>query len=317
MKKGGIVGLLVLIIVAVLIGAVLFFQNVNVAVLNPQGEIARQQRDLIVFTTLLGMSVILPVFAMLGIFAWKYREGNHKARYRPDWDGDKRLEAIWWGIPCVIILILSIVTWQTSHQLDPYKSLSSTVNPVKVQVVALQWKWLFIYPDFGVASVNYMHIPEKTPIDLTVTSDAPMNAFWVPSLGGQVYAMSGMSAKLHLMADHTGDYKGSSANVSGKGFANMAFTVHSSSPADFTTWTKHVKGSSDSLDMAVYTKLALPASINKPVFYALKEDTLYDKIVMKYMMPTSHKHDEQKTPAETNVPAEHNHSSNMPAMEGL
>jgi cytochrome o ubiquinol oxidase subunit 2 len=313
-KKGIIVGLLLLIVLGVVIGAGFFFQHFNVAVLNPEGEVARHQRDLIVFTTLLGFSVIIPVFGMLGIFAWRFREGNKKAKYRPNWDGNKTLETIWWGIPCVIILVLSVVTWRTSHELDPFKALNSEVKPVNIQVVALQWKWLFIYPDQGVASANFLQIPEKTPVNLTVTADSPMNAIWIPALGGQVYAMSGMSTKLHLMADHTGDFKGSSANVSGKGFADMAFTVRAASKVDFNGWISQIESASTSLDMAAYTKLAQPASLAQPATYVLKDTNLYDKIVMKYMMPTINKDSSNER-----EPTTHGHSdmTHMPAMEGM
>src|SRR4051812_406278 len=187
LKKSIKIILPILLVGSVIVaGASFFFQHYNVDVLNPQGDIARQQRNLIAFTTALGMTVVVPVFIMLGLFAWKFREGNHKAKYRPEWDGNTWLEVIWWGIPILIILILSVVTWRTSHDLDPYKALDSKVKPVEVQVVALQWKWLFIYPEQKIASVNLLQIPEKTPINFTITSDAPMNSFWIPSLGSQV-----------------------------------------------------------------------------------------------------------------------------------
>jgi cytochrome o ubiquinol oxidase subunit 2 len=277
--------LVCLVAIAIVSAAIVFFSQVNVAVLNPKGEIADKQRSLMLFTLLLSAIVVVPVFALLGIIAWKYREGNTKAHYRPNWDSNRLLETIWWGIPCAIILVLGIVTWQSSHELDPYKALNSSVPPINVQVVALQWKWLFIYPDLRVASVNYLAIPEHTPINFTVTADAPMNSFWIPSLGGQVYAMSGMSTQLHLMADTTGDFKGSSANISGTGFAQMAFMTHASTQADFSSWVQKAQAASG-LDMTVYTKLAQP-STTTPASYSLKDVWLYDKILMKYMAPMS------------------------------
>lgn len=320
MKKLIKIILPILLIGSVIAAGIFYFQQFNVAVLNPQGDIARQQRDLIVFTVALGAFVVIPVFIMLGLFAWKFREGNIKAKYRPDWDGNKWFEAIWWGIPCAIILVLSIITWQTSHSLDPYKALVSDVKPVNVQVVALQWKWLFIYPDQGVASVNLLQIPEKTPINFTITSDAPMNSFWIPSLGSQVYAMSGMSTKLHLIADKTGDYRGSSANISGEGFADMAFTARSSSKTDFDTWVKRVKNTSTTLDQAKYDKVAQPASLDKPAYYVVKDANLYDRIVMKYMAPMNHEEDKKDKATEEEVPTEHDHSNmnhDMHNMEGM
>jgi cytochrome o ubiquinol oxidase subunit 2 len=275
----------VALILSVVAGAILFFQGVDVAVLNPQGEIADQQRAILIFASALSLIVVVPVYTLLAVFAWRYRATNKKAKYRPEWASNKLLESIWWGIPCVLILILAIVAWRTSHELDPYRPLESDTRPLEVQVVAMQWKWLFIYPEQQVASVNLLQVPEKTPINLTLTSDAPMNAFWVPSLGSQVYAMSGMSSKLHLIADNTGDYHGSSANISGEGFSDMAFTVRASSRDDFDNWVQATKASSGGLTMSSYEELARPGTIKQPVTYMLGDDGLYDKIIMKYMMP--------------------------------
>ena len=288
--------LLVLLGVGVIVGgAVMLLRGVNIDVLNPQGEIARKEYHLILFTLVLSAIVVVPVFVMLAIFSLRYREGNKKAAYRPNWDGNRLLEAIWWGIPCVIIVILGIVTWQSSHELDPYKDLDSSVAPVNIQVVSLQWKWLFLYPDQQVASVNELIIPEKTPIHFTITSDAPMNSFWIPSLGSQVYAMSGMSTELHLIADKTGEYRGSSANISGTGFADMNFMAKSRSKADFEAWVEQTKAVSDGLDEATYSVLAQPGVQEQSRSYALKDTGLYDKIVMKYMMPPA-KHNEGVKP---------------------
>lgn len=300
-KKIRVIAFAVLIL-GIVVAAVLFFRSFNVPVLNPQGEVAAKQRDIIVFTLMLSAIVVIPVFAMLGIFAWKFRESNRKARYRPNWDSNKLLEAIWWGIPCAIILILSIVTWRTSHELDPYKALDSDVKPLNVQVVALQWKWLFIYPDQQVASVNLLEIPEKTPVNFTITADAPMNSFWIPSLGSQVYAMSGMSTKLHLMADKPGDHRGSSANISGKGFADMAFTARAASRTDFDAWVQNAKNSGNNLNEATYDKLAKPGVEKQPRFYRLADADLYNKVVMKYM---NHAPQQQKS---------HEHTHDMEGM---
>lgn len=308
MKKILKIALPILLSVVLIAAAAFYFSQNNVDVLNPQGDIARQQRDLILFTVILGMFVIVPVFVMLGLFAWKFREGNTKAKYRPDWDEDNRLEAIWWGIPIVIIAILSVITWQTSHSLDPYRKLDSDVKPIEVQVVAMQWKWLFIYPEQKVASVNVLQIPEKTPVNFTITSDAPMNTFWIPSLGGQVYAMSGMSTKLHLIADKAGEYKGSSTNISGEGFADMKFIARATSRADFNDWVDRVKVNSSTLDQAKYDKLAQPAVQESPSFYTINDLNLYDRIVMKYMAPMNHEEEKKDEATEQEVPTEHDHS---------
>ena len=207
-----------------------YLQGKDVPVLDPQGVVGIQERNLIIFTCILSVFVVVPVFVMLGVFAWKYREDNTKAEYRPDEEGNKWLEILWWGIPILIIAILGTVTWITTHQLDPYKPLDSNVKPLRVQVVALQWKWLFLYPDQRVATVNELKIPAGTPINFEITADAPMSAFWIPSLGTQVYAMSGMTSKLSLQADKPGTYRGTNSNINGEGYADMHFTVTSVEP---------------------------------------------------------------------------------------
>lgn len=276
---------ILLLILGLVVSAVVFFMNTNVAVLNPKGEVAMKQRDILVFSLLLISIVVIPVFVMLGIFAWRYRESNKRAEYRPNWDSNRTLEFIWWGVPFVIILVLAIVTWRTSHELDPYKALASSTKPLNVQVAALQWKWLFIYPEQKLASVNILHVPEDTPINFTITSDAPMNAFWVPSLGTQVYAMSGMSTKLSLNATEPGDYKGSSSNISGERFADMTFTVKAMEASNFEGWVKNAQNNTKALDQASYESLAKPGTTKSPEYFILKKPDLYDSIVMKYMMP--------------------------------
>jgi len=265
-------------------GGLFLLRDHSFAVLQPQGIIAAAQRDLIVFTTLLSLVVIVPVFVLLFVISWKYREGNpKKQKYMPEWAGNKWLEIVWWGVPCVIIGILSVVTWQTSHSLDPYKPIESKESPINVQVIAMQWKWLFIYPDQGVASLNSLQLPVDTPVSLTLTSDAPMNSFWIPNLAGQVYTMSGMSTKLHLMAKNTGEYAGSSANLSGEQFAKMKFTTHVVSKDDFTAWSKDAYETPDAmLDMDMYDILAKPNVPKYPMTYMLHDRQLYDKVIQKY-----------------------------------
>lgn len=258
--------------------------NLNRAdVLNPAGLVAHKQFDLLVFATLLMLVIVIPVFVMTFFIAWKYSEGNHKAKYTPEWDRNRKLETIWWGFPLVIILILSIVTWQSSHDLDPFKPLNAETKPLTIQVVALQWNWLFIYPEQKAATLNYVRFPEQTPVKFEITADAPMNSFWIPSLGGQMYAMSGMSTELNLMADHSGTYRGSSANISGKGFASMKFSAESTSSQSFNNWADEIRNSSDALDLNAYNKLPRPSK-NLPVtYYSLADEGLYNKIIMKYM----------------------------------
>lgn len=287
-KKSVFLGGIVLFVLAVVLAA-FYLHNHNVAVLNPEGLIANKERRLIIIATALSMIVVIPVFAMTFGFAWKYRASNtrNKAEYRPDWGNSRLLETVWWGVPTLIIIFLSVLTWQSSHELDPYKPLNSSKKPVTIQVVSLQWKWLFIYPDQHVASVNFAQIPANTPINFEITSDAPMNSFWVPQLGGQIYAMTGMSTQLHLMANKAGSYKGSSANISGDGFAGMNFTVKAGSDQDFNAWVARAKQSAGPLTQQTYGELAKQSKNNPVSYYANVEDGLYDTIVMKYMEPTA------------------------------
>jgi len=272
-------------LIAIAIIALLAFvvQGRDVPMLDTHGTIANQQRDLILVVFGLGMLVVIPVLTMLFVIGWKYRAGNTKAKYDPEFNGHLGLEALWWGIPCLIIIVLAVITYVSTHALDPYKSLESNVEPVNVQVVALEWKWLFIYPDKGVATLNYLNIPEDTPINLTLTSDAPMNSFWVPALAGQVYAMSGMSTKLHLMADTVGSYRGASANISGEGFANMTFKVNSMSNTDFSKWVIESANSKKPLDSTSYASLAKQSKDDGEITYMLMNNDLYNEIIMKYM----------------------------------
>lgn len=272
-----------LFLVALIALAAVFLNDKNISVMNPAGTIANKQRDLIVFTTLLGLFVVIPVFVMTFYISWKYRASNKKARYSPEWDHHRVAESVWWGLPLLIILVLSVVTWKSTHELDPYKPLESSVRPVTIQVVALEWKWLFIYPEENIATVNYIRIPEDTPINFEITADAPMNSFWIPQLGGQVYAMSGMKTKLHLMANEQGSYTGSSANLSGQGFASMKFIAESTSDEDYRSWIGEVRGSENYLTLDLYGALAAPSENNEIAYYGGTDETLYDKVIMKYM----------------------------------
>lgn len=255
----------------------------TVAILQPKGVIAQQQRDLLIFATLLSMVVIVPVYVLTIMIAIRYRKGNKKATYTPDWDHSRKLETVWWGVPIAIILILSVVTWRSSHALDPFKPLSGNRAPVTIQVVALEWKWLFIYPEQNIATVNYIQFPENTPVNFVITADAPMNSFWIPELGGQVYAMNGMKTKLHLQANAPGTFKGSSANLSGEGFAAMRFTAEATSQSDFYKWVQNSKKALGTLGRQQYAELSKPTKDVSARFYGNVDSSLYDSIVMKYM----------------------------------
>lgn len=264
--------------------SIAYFRGINIAVLEPKGMIALKERNLFIAITLIMLIIVIPVFILTGVISWKYREGN-KAKYTPDWDKHLLSECIWWGLPCLIVFVMAILVWKSSHELDPFKPIESRKDPIRIQVIALQWKWLFIYPEQKIATVNFLQFPEQTPINFEITADAPMNSFWIPELGGQIYAMPGMKTKLHLIANETGNFRGSSANLSGKGFAGMRFVAKASSEDDFYHWVETVKGSSNPLNLREYNRLSEPSENNPVAFYTVQKEDLYDWIVMKYMMP--------------------------------
>lgn len=257
----------------------------HVAVFMPSGEVAEKQRQLIVFTVLLALIVVLPVFTLLGMFAWKYREGNKKAHkeYQPEWAHNTKLEVVWWGIPILIIIVLSIVTYITSHSLDPYRPIQSDKTPVKVQVVALQWKWLFIYPDEKIATVNDLTIPVDRPVHFTLSADAPMSAFWIPDLGGQIYSMNSMSSQLNLIANKEGTFTGYNTNINGDGYAAMKFKTHAVPEMAYDSWVKDLQTSQDMLTFESFAELAKPGIPDKPQYFMLHEGGLYDRIVHSKM----------------------------------
>jgi len=258
------------------------------SILEPKGTVALQERDLIGTAAWLMAIIVIPVLFLTFFFAWKYRASNTKAKYEPDWSHNFVDEFIWWALPCIIIFALSIITWQSSHQLDPYKPLNTGAKPLTIQVVSLNWKWLFIYPEQNIATVNFIQFPERVPVNFVLSADSPMNSFWIPELGGQIYSMTGMSTQLHLMADGPGTYAGMSSNFSGTGFSGMKFVAQSSSQTDFDAWVETVKQSPSVLDMETYNKLVKPSENNPVAYYSSVEKDLYNTIVMKYMAPMEH-----------------------------
>ncbi|MGK2910738.1 MAG: ubiquinol oxidase subunit II [Sphingobium sp.] len=257
----------------------------DAVVLHPSGDVAAQQRDLVLISTGLMLLIIVPVMALTVLFAWRYRAANKEARYEPDWDHSTQLELVIWAAPLLIIICLGALTWVATHILDPYRPIariSSTLpvraegKPLEVQVVALDWKWLFFYPEYGIATVNELAAPVDRPISFRITSSSVMNSFYIPALAGQIYAMPGMETKLHAVINKPGDYAGFSANYSGAGFSGMRFRFHGLSDADFGKWVSGVKSGKASLDRAAYLKLERPSE-NAPVQrFASVEAGLYD-----------------------------------------
>ncbi|WP_282940801.1 ubiquinol oxidase subunit II [Paenibacillus sp. RC67] len=261
----------------------------DVSVLNPKGPIAEQQRDLMFLTTALCSIVIVPVLILTAIIIWRYRDRKgRKAAYSPNWEHSTKLEVIWWGIPIIVILAIAVITVQSTYALEPSKPIKSDVKPITVQVTSLNWKWLFQYPEQGIATVNELKIPKGVPIRFQITADSPMNSFWIPQLGGQIYAMSGMAMTLYLQADELGKFWGSGANFTGKDFAKMYFDVDSITQDQFDQWVKGVKADSPVLTLDGYNQLAEPSS-SKVLTYSSFPEGLFEKIVTKYA--ASHHHD--------------------------
>ncbi|EJY54433.1 cytochrome c oxidase subunit II [Alicyclobacillus hesperidum URH17-3-68] len=231
-------------------------------VLDPAGPVGREELHLIVMSAILVGIVIIPVLILLFYIVWRYRDkpGN-TAPYTPKWSESKGLEVVWWGIPIVIVGVLGAFTAKTTFALTKPPAESADVTPITIQVTSLDWKWLFQYPGQGIATVNYAEIPTGVPIQFELTSDAPMNSFWVPQLGGQEYTMPGMAMRLWLEADKAGTYYGHGANFTGAGFAHMDFNVIATSDSNFEAWVKQVKASSPALTKAGYAQLKEPSVI--------------------------------------------------------
>jgi cytochrome o ubiquinol oxidase subunit II len=260
----------------------------NFVVLSPAGDIAVQQRDLVVVSTLLMLLIVLPVMVLTALFAWRYRQSNEAARYEPEWSHSTRLELVIWSAPLLIIICLGSLTWVATHLLDPYRTLARiapdrpidpAVEPLEVDVVALDWKWLFIYPKYGVASVNELAAPVDRPIDFHITASSVMNSFYIPALAGQIYAMPGMEAKLHAVINQAGSYKGFSANYSGAGFSGMRFAFQALNDTGFDDWIARAKSGGGALGRTAYLELERPSE-NLPVrHYASVDGDLFQAIV--------------------------------------
>jgi cytochrome o ubiquinol oxidase subunit 2 len=260
---------------AIVIPLLALLSGCNAVVLGPSGDVAVQQRDLLLISTGLMLLIIIPVLALVVLFAWRYRAANTEARYEPDWHHSTQLELAIWGAPLMIIICLGAITWTGTHLLDPYRSLDRIASgqpvkagtePLQVQVVALDWKWLFIYPQLGIATVNELAAPVDRPISFAITSATVMNSFYVPALAGQIYAMPGMQTRLNAVINAAGNYDGFSANYSGAGFSGMKFRFHGQSASQFDAWVAKVKSGGGALDRDGYLSLE-KASENEQVRY--------------------------------------------------
>jgi len=263
-------------------------------VLHPSGDIAKQEASLVVTATVLMLLIIVPVMALTVFFAWKYRE-KAGARYEPEWHHSTQLELVIWAAPLLIIIALGSLTWVTTHTLDPFRPISriaegqpvaKDVKPLEVDVVALDWKWLFIYPEQKIATVNELALPTNRPVHFRISSSSVMNSFYIPALAGQIYAMPGMTSELHAVLNETGTFRGFSANYSGSGFSYMHFKTLGMAPADFDTWAANIAKSKEAtLDTNAYLTLEQPSEQDPVRHYAAVSGDLFERIVNLCVRP--------------------------------
>lgn len=266
----------------------------SLGILNPKGWVTYQERKLFFDTLALMLIVVLPVIIMSFTFVYHYQTSHRITDYKPNWSHSYFLEALWWGIPCVIIFVLAVLTWKKTQELDPYRTISAFDQQNKgliVQVIALPWKWLFIYPSYGIATINYLVIPVAQQVEYVMTADnVPMSAFFIPQLGSQLYVMAGMRGRLHLIANVIGDYEGLNTNYNGDGFSDMHFQVHVVDEIQMQQWVDQIKISPTKLDEGTYNGLLNPSVGDEPKFYSGAPANLFDNVINVYMNSTGTKH---------------------------
>jgi len=266
----------------ILIALMVSLSGCELLLFDPKGPIAREQMNLIILSFLIMMVVVVPVIFMTFWFAIKYRDGNTKPEYKPHWEHSNLIEIVVWSVPLIIIIILGVITYKTSYSLDPRQAIKSDQETLRIQVISLDWKWLFIYPEQGIATVNELAVPVGVPVEFLITSDTVMNSFFVPQLGGMIYAMAGMENQLNLMADEEGAYRGMSANYSGFGFSGMKFTAHAKNSVDFAQWINDVKASNNILSTDVYQALTVKSKDNPVEYYSSVNPLMFNQIIEKY-----------------------------------
>ena len=262
-----------------MLAATVLLSSCHKGVLDPHGPVGAAERLMLYDATAIMLAVIGPVILLTLGFAWWFRSGNRHARYRPDWEYSPRIEVIIWAIPALVILFLGGIAWVGSHDLDPPRALNSNTEPLEVQVVSLDWQWLFIYPGQHIASLNHLVVPAGVPVRFSLTSASVMNSFFIPQLGSQIYTMAGMTTHVNLQADERGTYQGLSAQFSGEGFSDMRFEVDAVPTEDFQAWVSEVRTKSGVLDGPAYAQLARPSRVNGTATYAEVSVGLFDAIV--------------------------------------
>ena len=266
----------------------------NRGILDPVGPVGAAEKQILINSTAIMLAIVIPTMIATVAIAFWFRRGNKKATYRPDWEYSGAIEMVVWAIPALTIMLLGGITWIGSHDLEPSKPLASKVAPLKVEVVSLDWKWLFIYPDQGIATVNQLVVPAGTPVSFRLTSATVWNSFFVPQMGTMIYTMPRMTTRLNLQADRPGSFNGLSSHFSGDGFPGMQFQVQSLPADQFAMWAQGARGSGLKLDGAGYAELSKPSSYVKPMTYGAVAPGLFDAIVAN------------KAPPNPVLPPEHN-----------
>lgn len=283
LSRGRPILFVVLVLIVLVLVIRLLLSGNNAALFNPRGLIAQQQFNLLMLSVTILFALAIPTLIVFYLFAWNYRESNTKARRDNHTHYGKLFNFFIWTIPSTFILILAFNMWPATHNLAPQKAVASSAKPLTIQVVALRWKWLFIYPEQHIATVNAIEVPVDTPLQFDLTADEiPMSSFWVPQLGGQLYAMTGHENRLNLMATAPGNYNGGAAEINGAGFSGMKFVVGAGSTEDFNQWVHHVKQYPKSLNNDEYSRLLIPSQNNPAAAYSDVSPSLYNNIVMKY-----------------------------------
>jgi cytochrome o ubiquinol oxidase subunit II len=286
---GKMIGLIFVVLAYLGVLSAVLMQGNNIALFNPKGMVAQEELNLMLLTVGIMLIIAIPAIFLFYFTAWKYRESNHKAKRDPHAGHGKLLNASMWGIPFIFMLVLAGIMWPATQRLEPKKQIANGVEPMTIQVIAMRWKWVFIYPEQQIATVNHVQVPVGTPVNFLLTADeAPMSAFWIPNLGGMLYAMNGHVNSLNLVADKAGEYPGSTAEINGAGFAGMKFVASAMPKSAFDLWAEEIKLSANPLSTAEYEQLLKPSENNPAAYYSLPDTDLYAKVVMKYM--GSHDH---------------------------
>jgi len=276
----------------------MFMLGCNRGILDPVGPVGVAEKQILINSTAIMLAIIIPTMIATVAFAWWFRRGNKKATYRPDWEYSGAIEMVVWAIPALTIMLLGGITWIASHDLEPSKPLQSANAPINVEVVSLDWKWLFIYPDQGVATVNQLVVPTGTPVSFRLTSATVWNSFFVPQMGTMIYTMPRMTTRLNLQADRQGTFAGLSSHFSGEGFPGMQFKVQSLPPEQFALWAQGTRGQGVTLDGRTYAELAKPSSYVKPITYGGVQPGLFDAIVAGRVQQTAAPPAAQPAPTE-------------------